>query len=252
MRITNPGYIAYMTQVVSEYNINKAKELRIKPKDTVKISEVAKVEYANLNLKQKKQEFAENEQNMHVEVFIKSGREWVRAGMRTTMGELLTEENLNKTLTDKTFKSLLVGRHSPIEEFEVWVCAIVPERVRTHVVRHKELGKYVATSRPDIKYNIPIIDGMRRLSLRFNAKRLIEICWQRRCFASWKDTRELFDDIAQIVEGLDPAFEGLLVPSCVWFGWCPETNNKCKYYQTNACKTERNKLLKIVENLYNK
>lgn len=189
---------------------------------------------------------------MHVEVFIKSGREWVRAGMRTTMGELLTEENLQKSLTDRTFKGLLVGRHSPTEEFEIWVNAVVPERVHTHVVRHKELGKYVATSRPDISYNVPLTDGNRMLSLRINAKRLIEICWQRRCFASWKDTRKLFDNIAELVENLDPAFKGLLVPSCVWMGWCPEVHNKCKFYTTNSYKILRTNLLTTVESLYKK
>jgi len=189
---------------------------------------------------------------MHVEIFLKAGREWVRAAMRTTMGELLTEEGLDKTLTDKTFRGLLVGRHSPIEEFEVWINAIVPERVHTHVVRHKELGKYVTTSRPDISYNVPVDNGMRMLSLRINAKRLIEICWQRKCFASWKDTRELFDKIAELVENLDPAFKGLLVPSCVWFGWCPEVNNKCKFYKTTSFKILRQNLLNIVENLYKK
>ena len=136
---------------------------------------------------------------MHVEVFIKSGREWVRAGMRATMGKLFTENDINKKLTDNTFKGLLVGRHSPSEEFEFWINAVVPERVHTHVVRHKELGKYVATSRPDISYNVPVTDGMRMLSLRINAKRLIEICWQRRCNASWNETKELFDNIAQEV-----------------------------------------------------
>ena len=189
---------------------------------------------------------------MHVEVFIKSGREWVRAGMRTTMGQILKEEDLGKTLTDNTFKSLLVGRHSPAEEFEIWVNAVVPERVHTHVVRHKELGKYVATSRPDISYNVPLEDGNRILALRINAKRLIEICWQRKCFASWKETRELFNAISDIVENLDEAFKGLLVPSCVWMGWCPEVNNKCKYYTTPKYVKERKNLLDIVEDLYNK
>ncbi len=189
---------------------------------------------------------------MHIEVFIKSGREWVRAGMFTTMGKLLTKEDLNKTLTDKTFKGLLVGRHSPAEEFELWINAVVPERVHTHVVRHKEIGKYVTTSRPDISYNVPVTDGMRMLALRINAKRLIEISWVRRCNASWNETQELFDGIEKQVVKLDPAFEGLLVPSCVWMGWCPEVNNKCQYFKTKKYENERKKLLTTVEQLYNK
>jgi len=189
---------------------------------------------------------------MHVEIFLKSGREWVGAGMRQTMGEMITSTEDMKTITTKTFKGLLVGRHSPIEEYEVWVVCVVPERVHTHVVRHKEISKYVTTSRPDISYHKPIKNDERILALRFNAKRLIEICWQRRCLASFVDTVKLFDAIADKVESLDPAFEGLLVPSCVWMGWCPEVNNKCKYYKTKKHHAERTKLLNIVESLYDK
>jgi len=189
---------------------------------------------------------------MHVELFLKSGREWVAAGMRQTMGIMLTSTDNMRSISTKTFKGLLVGRHSPIEEYEIWVVAIVPERVHTHVVRHKEVGKYVTTSRPDIEYHKPIKDGERILALRFNAKRLIEICWQRECNASWKETIELFDAIAEKVESLDEAFTGLLTPSCVWFGWCPEVHNKCKYYKTPNYKLKRLNLLEIVENLYDK
>jgi len=189
---------------------------------------------------------------MHVEIFLKSGREWVGAGMRQTMGEMLTSTDNMKSITTKTFRGLLVGRHSPIEEYEVWVVCVVPERVHTHVVRHRELSKYVTTSRPDISYHKPIKEGERVLALKFNAKRLIEICWQRRCNASWIDTAKLLDTIAEKVESLDVAFSGLLVPSCVWFGWCTEVNNKCKYYTTGAYAVQRTKLLTIVESLYNK
>ena len=192
------------------------------------------------------------ENNMHVEIFLKSGREWVSAGMRQTMGEMVTSTENMKSITTKTFKGLLVGRHSPIEEYEVWVVCIVPERVHTHIVRHKELGKYVTTSRPDISYHKPLQEGERIMAMKFNAKRLIEICWQRRCFASWIDTRKLLDAIAEKVESLDEAFEGLLVPSCVWFGWCPEVHNKCTYFRTKKAKSEREKLLTIVESLYKK
>lgn len=184
---------------------------------------------------------------MLVNVEIKSGREWVKRGMLSTMGvtpltdSVKFESAMSKVLAVATFESLLLGRHSPIEEFEVWIDAIVPERVHTHVVRHKELGKYVATSRPDISYMRPLEDGERSLSLRINAKRLIEISWQRRCFRAWKDTRKLFDMIEGLLIQKEPAFTKFLKPSCVWFGACVETHpdNKCEYYKTKKAMRER-------------
>ena len=90
---------------------------------------------------------------MFVEVEIKSGRNWVARSMRSTMNALGVMGS--NRLSNKIFERLLVARHSPIEEYEVWVDAIVPERVHTHVVRHKELGKYVGTSRPDPSIKSP-------------------------------------------------------------------------------------------------
>jgi len=176
---------------------------------------------------------------MKVKVEIKAGRDWVKRGMLTTMGinPLNDFEKYHKAmhvqLTDATFESLLIGRHSPCDEFEIWVDAIVPERVHTHVVRHKELGKYVATSRPDIWYNIelnPYIP-VRLLSLCIPAKRMIEICWDRLCFKAWKETIQLFEEIKKELCLIEPVFKPFLEPSCVWFGFCPQTSpgNACKY-----------------------
>ena len=161
---------------------------------------------------------------MEVEVTIKSGRSWVRRAMNSTMGKFGTVVGLS----DKTFHDLLVARHSPISEYVIWVDAVVSNRVHTHVVRHKELGKYVATSRPDIKYGSEMADGMRPLSLRIDAKRLIEIMQVRLCDCSWNETIELFEEIRDQVEDLDSTLGLLLAPSCSWMGFCCEP--KCCGY----------------------
>lgn len=149
---------------------------------------------------------------------IKSGKEWVKRAMFSTMGK----DSQSNFLSDPTWRSLLVGRHSPIEEYELWIDCVVPERVMDHVVRHKEIGKYVATSRPDISYGKEIEDGMRKLSLCINAKRLIEISWQRLCSCAWSETIELFEEIKKQVTAIDPILGGVLAPSCAWFNNCPE------------------------------
>ena len=191
---------------------------------------------------------------MEVIVSIKSGKEWVKRGMMATMGVTPLNDSekfdsmIKNELSDSVFQSLLLGRHSPIEEYEIWVDAIVPERVHTHVVRHKELGKYVHSSRPDISYARPLKDGERLLSLRINAKRLIEISWVRLCKRAWKETTDLFEAIEKELSIIEPVLERFLKPSCVWFGFCTEpplSENKCVYFNTDKCKNEREDLVYI-------
>ena len=181
---------------------------------------------------------------MEVNIEIKSGKKWVKRAAWSTMGK---HGEPKSELTIETFQSLLIGRHSPIEEYEIWVDAIVPERVHTHVVRHKELGKYIATSRPDISYMRKLEDGERYISLRFNAKRLIEIMMLRKCNRSWHETRRLFFKIEHELVKLEPAFRPFLVPSCVWYGFCNETHpdNECDYMKTPRYTSERKNLVSL-------
>ena len=181
---------------------------------------------------------------MEVIVEIKSGKKWVKRAAWSTMGK---HGEPKTELTDETFQSLLIGRHSPIEEYEIWVDAIVPERVHTHIVRHKETGKYIATSRPDISYMRPLEDGERYISLRINAKRLIEIMMVRKCNRSWMETRALFKMIALETTKLEPALKPFMVPSCVWYGFCNETHpdNECRYMDSPRYGVERKDLVSL-------
>ena len=85
-----------------------------------------------------------------VSVELKNGRKWVKRAMIATKAvqsqndpEKLGEA-LKWRLTGKRMAKMLVAKESPIEEMEFWIDLYVPERVHTHLVRHKEIGKYVA------------------------------------------------------------------------------------------------------------
>jgi len=178
---------------------------------------------------------------MRIDCEIKSDRKWVSRAMRATMG--IQEEGV--PISDARLRFLVRAGHSPAEEWEVWIDALVPERVHTHVVRHEEIGKYVATSRPDIAGEM-FTDGMRKLSLCINAKRLVEIMRIRLCGKAWWETRILFRGIAAKVIAIEPCFNGLLAPTCVWYGFCPEhcdARPTCGYMQKKHYKAERAKLI---------
>lgn len=153
--------------------------------------------------------------------------------MKATMGK----QGECKPLGNKTFLHMLRAGHSPIDEYRIWFDITAPERVHTHVVRHEEIGKFVATSRPDISYGKALEEGHRMFSLQIPAKRLIEIMRIRLCGKAWPDTRVLFNKMKQAVIENDPIFAHVLHPTCCWYGFCPEYSDNtsgCSFYSVNG------------------
>ncbi len=137
---------------------------------------------------------------IQVKIEIKAGKKWVHRAALATKGK---KPKKDSQLKDELWFNLLRAKHSPIEEYEIWVDAIVPEDAHKHIVRHKEIGKYVATSRMDFGGSKLIFDGIqhRSLALRINAKRLIEICEQRLCRDAMIETRKFLEAIVERIEG---------------------------------------------------
>lgn len=182
-----------------------------------------------------------------IKVELKSGTQWVKRAMISTMGVTSINaperfvELMSKPITEKSFRRMCFSRHSPIEEMEYWIEMIVPERVHTHLVRHKEIMKFVATSRPDLPWKTVIKNGERSMSCSVNLKRMIEISQQRLCNRAWNETKEVWKEIIQQVEELTPITKGLFHPVCVWYGVCPEGKDCCGYTSRLefACKRNR-------------
>jgi len=167
---------------------------------------------------------------VNVKVRFNEGyRELVKEAMLATMNITqlsqpeLYEQRMSIPLSDKVFRMMLIGTHSPVKRCKIYIEAVIPNRVMTHITRHHDTLHYVGTSRPDIRYGKETPDGMRIVSMEYDAKRLIEICKLRLCGMAWKETIELFEEIKRQVLELEPCFDGFLNPSCVWLGGvCPE------------------------------
>lgn len=179
---------------------------------------------------------------------VKSGIKWVKKAMLATMG--LTSKNDFMTLS--TFMGLVLPLHSPIEEMEFWFKCVVYEDTHVHIVRHKELGKYVCSSRKELKWAKPLVNGMRKLDLRINLKRLIEVNWLRNCSGASVETKEFMKLITNSVIKIIPQLEVVLQPKCVWYGWCPESRVNCFTYKNKRIKDAREKLIKLSELLKEK
>lgn len=189
-----------------------------------------------------------------VGVEIITDRYWVkRAALKTRHLDPLTPG-----LSDKGFLGLLLGLHSPIQEFKIWVdLDNLAERVHTHLVRHRETGKYVATSRPDIEDELKAIKNkladelgakknqvsFRSMAWTINAERVIEIAKRRLCVRSWDETIQATLFIKDALEELEPVLASLMFPTCVWLGECPEGAECCGYDETADFHAERDQLL---------
>ena len=116
-----------------------------------------------------------------------TGRKYVKRAMLSTQGinTIRDKDNASRhtkwRLSDKVLLPMLLDLHSPIEEMRFWIEVYATNRVIDHLVRHEEIGKYVASSRPDIDTTTDNSDGMRYASFSINGKRLIEIMQQRLC-----------------------------------------------------------------------
>jgi hypothetical protein len=170
---------------------------------------------------------------MKVKVEMITGRKWVKRAMKSTKAEMsihniIDYETMTKSrLSASVMKQLLLGKHSPIQEMKFWIELYVSERVYQHLVRHKEIGIYVATSRPDIEGSTSTLKGMRYLSLSVNAKRLIEISEQRLCMKAWILTRGAWNEVCKQCIALEPMLEYVLHEPCVKCGFCVETTRTC-------------------------
>ena len=174
---------------------------------------------------------------MRIKVKIKSGREWVKKAALKTVGKRV----LNKEMSDEMFASMLLSGDSPAKEYELWIeCYDIPDKVHTHIVRHERIGKYVQRSKEE---NTP----SRNLILKIDALRFIEICRLRLCGKAWNDTIKLFEMIAKEVIEVEPCFDGLLYPMCVWYGGCPMGDSCCHFNKSLEYKAKREKFVNLIK-----
>lgn len=179
-----------------------------------------------------------------VSVEIIKGRYWVKRSMLKTQHR----KPITETLSDKTFKQLLLSQHSPIRQYEFWVdIDFTTDRVHTHLVRHRGVEFYVATLREDLIKHLNIDpdvieNNSRSIGFSITAEKLIHMSKLRTCGCAFVDTRDVILDVIEEVIKLDPIFKPFLVPTCVWYGFCPEIK-KCGYNKTDKWKSERKELI---------
>lgn len=135
-------------------------------------------------------------------------------------------------------KRILLAEHSPIRLIRAtWRWKGLKYWVSVHMTRHKHgIEHWVSTQRSD-RTGIPRDalpqDAPVSHMCEANAQALINISRKRLCNQAARETREAWQEVKDAVEGIDPVLASVMVPECVYRGFCPELK-PCGYAETEA------------------
>jgi len=158
----------------------------------------------------------------------------VKRAARTTIGR----EGSGADPSEAWKKTILLAEHSPIRKIRfAWKWEDLRYWVSVHFVRHKHgIEHWVSTQRTD-RTNINRDDQPQSALVSHeceaNAQALIFISRRRLCRQASPETREAWQAVRQEVAEYDPVLASVMVPECVYRGFCPEFTS-CGYVNTEA------------------
>lgn len=157
----------------------------------------------------------------------------VKRAARTT----ISREGEGTYPTDSWKKTILLAEHSPIRKIKfAWKWYGLKYWVSVHFVRHW-LGilHWVNTQRPDrTETGIDRDESPQKTLVNHeseaNAQALINISRRRLCNLASPETRAAWREVKAEVEKVDPILASVMVPECIYRGFCPEWEHTCCGY----------------------
>lgn len=158
----------------------------------------------------------------------------VKRSARTT----ISKDGSGATPTDSWKKTILLAEHSPIRRIRCsWQWSDLKSWISVHFVRHKHgIEHWVSTQRSDrtgVDRNKSPQDTPVIHECEANAQALIFISRRRLCNQAAPETRAAWKEVVDEVTKLDPVLGSVLVPECVYRGFCPEFQT-CGYSKTEG------------------
>ena len=148
---------------------------------------------------------------------------------RMTVGK----QPLEKEPSQAFKRGILLAEHSPIRDISVkWVWKDIKSWVATHWVRHRWecRVKSQRTDRTGVDRDKLTQDALVDFIGEANAQHLIDTMRKRLCRQAAKETREYAEDFKEALAALEPEIADVLVPNCVYRGFCPEMNG-CGFWE---------------------
>ena len=140
-------------------------------------------------------------------------------------------------------REILLAEHSPIRLIELTIrMRGIPYWVSVHLVRHKfGIEHFVSTQRTDrtgIDRNELPQNALVDHTIRANAQALITISRKRLCSKAAPETQAVWRAVRQAVKEVEPELASVMVPECVYRGFCPEMKS-CGYCGSGTWTLER-------------
>ena len=133
-------------------------------------------------------------------------------------------------------KTILLAEHSPIRLIRCkWKWTGLKSWISVHFVRHKYgIEHWVSTQRSDrtgVDRDKRPQDTPVSHQCDANAQALIFISRRRLCSQADKETREAWQEVKREISRREPVLGEVMVPECIYRGFCPEFNS-CGYADT--------------------
>lgn len=157
----------------------------------------------------------------------------VKAAARTT----ISKEGSGEYPSDSWKKTILLCEHSPIRRIRFgWKWVNLKSWISVHFVRHwVGILHWVSTQRTDrtgINRDESPQSAHVMHECEANAQALINISRRRLCKGqAAPETREAWEEVKQEVAKHDPILASVMVPECIYRGFCPEFR-PCGYCYT--------------------
>ena len=162
----------------------------------------------------------------------------VKRSARTT----ISKEGPGVYPSDSWKKTILLAEHSPIRRIRFsWKWEDLKSWISVHFVRHKfGIEHWVTTQRTDrtgVDRDASRQDTRVSHECEANAQALIFISRRRLCSQASLETRQAWTEVKNEIAKVDPVLASVMVPECVYRGFCPEFTT-CGYTETEAYKKE--------------
>ena len=166
---------------------------------------------------------------------------WKRAlnEARRTVGK----EPLDKEPSAKWKLKSLIAEHSQIKLVEYTIMfKNLRQWVGVHLLRHLFVLPFIHSQREDRRVLDMPRDELPQGSLNdqdfvVNAQSLINISRKRLCKCASKETQEAWKLVKERIKEIDPEMAAVMVPNCIYRGFCPEMCS-CGWYKTEAFKKQ--------------
>lgn len=164
--------------------------------------------------------------------------EKVKRSARTT----IRKDGMGNYPSDLWKKTILLAEHSPIRRIKFsWQWENLKSWVSVHFVRHKfGIEHWVSTQRTDrtgIDRDKSPQDSPVLHECEANAQALIFISRRRLCSQASPETRAAWKEVKKEVSRVDPVLASVMVPECVYRGFCPEFHS-CGFVDTEKYRKQ--------------